>query len=246
MTHTCVSKLYIIGSDNGLSPGRCQAIIWINDWILLFGSLGTNFNEIWIEIYTFSFKKIHLKMSSGKWRPSCLSLSVLTWVALDTIWPLLCPYWHEYILYDKALCYHRMGVSLSRFWLDGVPQGSVLNMGRHRMFGTAWCQTYCVQKVMKEQAIYMVDTRRLLRNIEGSLWNMTYLINLLGPCNTIWRQRSRSTLTQVMACCLMAPSHYLNQCWLMISEVLWHSPDSNLTEYTSVVEMSLKFINLRL
>ena len=33
-----------------------------------------------------------------------------------------------------------------------------------------------------------------------------------------------------MACCLKAPSHYLNQCWLMISEVLWHSPDSNFTE----------------
>ena len=28
-----------------------------------------------------------------------------------------------------------------------------------------------------------------------------------------------STLAQVMACCLMAPSHYLNQCWLTISEV---------------------------
>ena len=35
-----------------------------------------------------------------------------------------------------------------------------------------------------------------------------------------------------MAWCLAAPSHYLNQCWLMISEVLWHSPDSNFTENT--------------
>ena len=43
---------------------------------------------------------------------------------------------------------------------------------------------------------------------------------------------SRSTLAQVMACCLMAPSHYLNQCWLMISEVLSHSPDSNFTQNT--------------
>ena len=25
-----------------------------------------------------------------------------------------------------------------------------------------------------------------------------------------------------MACCLMAPSHYPNQCWLLISEILWH------------------------
>ena len=30
-----------------------------------------------------------------------------------------------------------------------------------------------------------------------------------------------------MACCLMAPSHYLNQFWLLISEILWYSPKSN-------------------
>ena len=77
MTHICVSELTIIGSDNGLSPGRRQAIIWTNDEILLIGSLGTNFSQILIKIYTFSFKKMHWKMSSGKWRPSCLSLNVL-------------------------------------------------------------------------------------------------------------------------------------------------------------------------
>ena len=42
-------------------------------------------------------------------------------------------------------------------------------------------------------------------------------INSLGPSDTIWRQRYGSTLAQVMACCLTAPSHYLNQCWLIIS-----------------------------
>ena len=73
--HTCVSKLIIIGSDNGLSPGRCQAIIWTNAGILLFEPLGTNFSEILIEIHTFSFKKMHLKMSSGKWQPFCLGLN---------------------------------------------------------------------------------------------------------------------------------------------------------------------------
>ena len=69
VTHICVSNLTINGSDNGLSPGRRQAIIWTNAGILLIGPLGTNFNEIFIEINTFSFKKIHLKMSSAKWRP---------------------------------------------------------------------------------------------------------------------------------------------------------------------------------
>ena len=47
---TFISKLTIIGSDNGLLPGRHQAIIWTNAWILLIGPLGTDFNEFVIEI----------------------------------------------------------------------------------------------------------------------------------------------------------------------------------------------------
>ena len=77
VTHICVSKLTIIGSDNGLLPGRHQAIIWTNAGILLIGPLGTNFSEILIEIYIFSFMKIHLKLTSGIWQPFCLGLNVL-------------------------------------------------------------------------------------------------------------------------------------------------------------------------
>ena len=62
-------KLTIISSDNGLAPGLRQAIIWTNAGILLIGPLAKNFNEILFEIHTFSFKKIHLKLSSGKWQP---------------------------------------------------------------------------------------------------------------------------------------------------------------------------------
>ena len=43
MMHICVSKLTIIGSDNGLSPSRRQAIIWTNAWILL---IGPNWNKL--------------------------------------------------------------------------------------------------------------------------------------------------------------------------------------------------------
>ena len=76
-THICVGNLTIIGSDNGLSPGWRQAIIGTNVVILLIGTLGTNFSEIWIEMYIFSFKKMHLKVSSGKWWQFCLGLDVL-------------------------------------------------------------------------------------------------------------------------------------------------------------------------
>ena len=77
MTHICVSKLNSIGSDNGLSPGQRQAIIWTNTEVLLIRPLGTNFSEIFTKIYTFSFKKVHCKMLSGKWQPFCLGLNVL-------------------------------------------------------------------------------------------------------------------------------------------------------------------------
>ena len=75
--HIC-SKLTITGSDNGLSLGQLQAIIWTNAGVLLIGPLGTNFSEILIEIHihVFSFKKVHLKISSRNWRPFCLGLSV--------------------------------------------------------------------------------------------------------------------------------------------------------------------------
>ena len=77
VTHICVGNLTFIGSDNGLSPDRHQAIIWTNAGILLIGPLGTNFSEILIEILTYSFKKIRLNVSSVKWRPFCRGLNVL-------------------------------------------------------------------------------------------------------------------------------------------------------------------------
>ena len=78
VTHICIGNLTIIGSDNGLSPGRRQAIIWTNAGILLIGPLGTNFSEILIKIIPFAFKKMRSNVSSGKCRPSCLGLNVLT------------------------------------------------------------------------------------------------------------------------------------------------------------------------
>ena len=102
-------------------------IISSNAALLSIGPLGTNFSEILVKIQNFSFTKMHLKISSAKWRPFC-------------------------------------------------PKGDEL---------TAWN--------------YWLD------------------VNSLWPRDAIWRWRSWSTLFQVMACCLTAPSHYLNQCWLIIS-----------------------------
>ena len=91
VTHICLGKLTIIGSDKGLSHSRHQAIIWTNTGILLIGPLGTNLSEILTKIHTFWLKKMHLKISSGKWRPFSLGLNVLmSWI-----------YWLRLASYDE-------------------------------------------------------------------------------------------------------------------------------------------------
>ena len=77
VTYICVNKLTIIGSDDGLSPGRRQAIIWTNGGILLIGPLGTDVSEISIKIHILWSKKTHLKVSSAKCRTFCLDFNVL-------------------------------------------------------------------------------------------------------------------------------------------------------------------------
>ena len=67
------------------------------------------------------------------------------------------------------------------------------------------------------------------RRVTFGLWPIYKKLNSLWHTDAIWRHRSGSTLVQVMACCLMAPSHYLNWCWLFMKDILWHSPESNFT-----------------
>ena len=56
LTHIYVGNLTIICSDNGLSPGRCQTIIWIVAGLLSIGPLRTYFNEIWNKIQQFHWQ----------------------------------------------------------------------------------------------------------------------------------------------------------------------------------------------
>ena len=70
--HTYASMNRVgISSDNGLSPIRHQAIMYTFCWVIVNWSVGTNFSEILIKIHNLSFVKMHLKISSAKWRPCC-------------------------------------------------------------------------------------------------------------------------------------------------------------------------------
>ena len=74
VTHICVDNLTTIASDNGLPPSQHQAIIWTN----VHWTLRNKLQSKSIEMYTFSFRKMHLKMSPGKWRSIWFGLNVLT------------------------------------------------------------------------------------------------------------------------------------------------------------------------
>ena len=81
------------------SPSRRQAIFWTNAGILLIGPLGTNLSEILIEFYTFSFKKMRLKLSSAKRRPFCLGFNVLIDVSGELVF-----FWKTFLGAGKGWC----------------------------------------------------------------------------------------------------------------------------------------------
>ena len=99
--HIFVGKLTSIGSDNGLSPGRRQAIIWTNAGILLIGHSGTNFSECLIVIHTFSFNKMH-KFANGV----CEMASILS--QLQCIKEYLCQFDIE-----VEICYNLLIISIT-------------------------------------------------------------------------------------------------------------------------------------
>ena len=107
--HICVSKLTIIGADNGLSPDRRQAIIWTNAEILLIGPLGTNISIILVEIHIFPFIQENMfeivvwKMVAIQSCPECVKRTTSIYL--------------EY--YQPVLALHEVGCHLpapSQFW----------------------------------------------------------------------------------------------------------------------------------
>ena len=82
MTYLYVNSLRL----GALSPERCQVIIWTNAGILFIGPSETNVSEILTKVYTFWLKKMHLKMSSDKWQPFCLSPSVVNQPWFQASW----------------------------------------------------------------------------------------------------------------------------------------------------------------
>ena len=68
-------------------------------------------------------------------------------------------------------------------------------------------------------------------------------VNSLAPNDTIWQSWTLSTLFQVIAWCLMAPSYYLNQHWLVVNGILWHLSETNLTANSQDINSWNEFEN---
>ena len=113
MTHICIDKLTITGSDNSFSPERCQAIIRSKAGILSIQTLGTNFSEILSKTDSFSVKKMHSKMSSGKWRPFFLGLNVS--IINRTPATALTPYCNTLLWLS-----HQCGIIITKYWKQNL------------------------------------------------------------------------------------------------------------------------------
>ena len=91
--HICVIKQTSIGSDNGLSPSRRQAIIWTNAGILLIGPWGTNLSKISINfIDENAFEDVVWKMAA-----ILPGLNVLSHVCFRWTW-----YAYDITCYQKS------------------------------------------------------------------------------------------------------------------------------------------------
>ena len=130
----------------------------------------------------------------------------------------------------------------SRYWLGAVMKQTVtwasyvLNLCRH-------IASLCSNGSMCNPLLYIFSWSKV------PPFKVIHLFQIFSdgyrnaswPSDAIWRQWSWTTLAQVMACCLTAPSHYLNQCWLIIRGVLWHTSESSFAGIAQGIDSGYEF-----
>ena len=220
VTHICVVKLAIIGSDNCLLPGRCQAIIWTNAGILLIGP----FSEILCGIQISSFKKMHLKILSAKWHPFCLCLNVLK--LINSLAAVICDYnfislrtsdailrmelvrdWARYclvacLLPSRYLNLCRVIVNwnlLNKFQLNFNPKTQIFSQGK--AFEKAICKVVAIL-FWSKCVIFHVNA-----------WRLSSYVNF-GSGNGLVTPGSKP-LPQTMLVSSRMPDHEARISWLM-------------------------------
>ena len=93
--------------------------------------------------------------------------------------------------------------------------------------------------------IWLLNATKLLVNI--GVWHQSIFLRIALRTD-VKSPKSRSTLAQVITCCLMTPSDYLNRCWLLINEIIYNFQLRQISTNiptcflgTSTISTSMKF-----
>ena len=185
MTHICISKPTTIGSDNGLSPSRCQAIIWTNAGILKIGPLGTNFGEISIKIHTGvhfiqgnAFENVVWKMAAILSQPPCVNGAC----RLTAIAGAIDPSHKSQNASDKYPTIHHFVTEMCTFLLQNVAlwdmahmHSGICEMGllsRYPVMQSSFCYTFEDQNLrVSELHLSCSDLMRLIGYQDSSSCN---------------------------------------------------------------------------
>ena len=151
-------KLTIIGSDNGLSLGQCQAIIWTNAGILLIRPLGTNYSEILIAIETFSLNSLWLVMSYGSRSWSTLTQVMAfflmasghylnqCWLLISNLGRVAFIWGHNH---EKIWRYQLIKQAKILQIVSRSPRDQWVKSGHWWLHGNAWLVTSCFMNITK-------------------------------------------------------------------------------------------------
>ena len=134
------------------------------------------------------------------------------------LWPPFCR-WHFCIYLPKWKFCILISISLSMFVRDNW---GLINIGSGNGLVPSGSKPLPEPMMTKINLLCPSDViwhHRSESTLDQVMAIQCQAINSLRPSDAICRHISESTLAQVMACCLTAPSHYMNQCWLIISKV---------------------------
>ena len=130
---------------------------------------------------------------------------------------------------DSPLCRALPGSLCHKSKVARIP--TVWNMDL-LVFPVSKFQHFNAEKLCKLKHTYYVLSEKFSMTSVNSMWSS----------DAIWWHRSGSTLAQVMALCCQAQSHYLKQCWLCISDILWHSPKSNFKASAQAIVLYVQWV----
>ena len=206
-----------IGLDCGLAPAR-QDIVWAKHGLVYWRIHICVFRPPWVN---FSQHVLHTNTEFHHWH--------------GEVWKLICPLLCLRLKRTCKLNTHSMPCSGYTSWNWGMIICN--NYADLIVILVVLQETYCATYMLhyRHFANYARMAARWFCRLFRVILCHGMFINPLWPSDATWRHGSRSKLAQVMACCLTAPSHYLNQCWLIISEIHWHSYEGNFTRDTSAI-----------